>query len=338
MVRRIQNMKFWMICMLCFTFVFITACVPNNAQSSSNKNKTIILADADWDSIKFHNAVAAFIMEKGYGYKADVIGGSTAITFTGLRKGDIDAYMEVWSDNLDFYGEALESGDVIEVSTNFDDNAQGLYVPTYVIKGDEARGIKPIAPNLKTVKDLAQYKDLFKDPEEPSKGRIYGGIAGWQIDEILYKKYVAYGLDKNFNYMRPGSEGALSASVASAYDKGEPWVGYYWEPTWITGKYDLTLLEDEPYSKEKWEKGECASPPTKVTVCVNKNMKTNAPELVEFLSRYKTSSALTASALAYMMDQKANHEETAKWFLQENKDVWKSWVPEDIAAKVEAAL
>ena len=58
------------------------------------------------------------------------------------------------------------------------------------------RGIKALAPDLKTVKDLARYAHLFKDPEDPSKGRLYGAIPGWSIDKILYLKYEAYGLIK----------------------------------------------------------------------------------------------------------------------------------------------
>jgi glycine betaine/proline transport system substrate-binding protein len=207
-----------------------------------------------------------------------------------------------------------------------------------VIKGDEKRGLKPMAPDLKTVKDLDKYKDLFKDPEEPGKGRIYGAIAGWQVDEILYKKYQVYGLDKNFTYMRPGSEGALSASIASAYEKGEPWVGYYWEPTWVTGKYDLTLLEDEEYSQDKWKTGESEFPSTKVTVCINKDLSSKAPEVVKFLENYKTSSDITSEALAYMIENDASHEDTAKWFLRDKKDIWEKWVPENIAEKVNKAI
>ncbi|WP_407058498.1 glycine betaine ABC transporter substrate-binding protein [Paracerasibacillus soli] len=50
-----------------------------------------------------------------------------------------------------------------KVSTNFADNDQGLYVPAYVIEGDEERGIEPLAPDLETVEDLKKYPHIFKD-------------------------------------------------------------------------------------------------------------------------------------------------------------------------------
>lgn len=330
----------WMIIMLACVMVVLSACSPNTEGEKSGNKKTLVFADAGWDSIRFHNDVAAFIIEKGYGYKTDVIPGSTAATFTGFRNGDIDIYMEVWTENImDLYKESLDKGEILEVSTNFDDNAQGLYVPTYVIKGDSARGIEPMAPDLKTVADLAKYKDVFKDPEDPGKGRIYGSPSGWEVDKILQEKVKTYGLDKTFNYFGPGSDSALGASIASAVEKGEPWVGYYWEPTWVIGKYNMTLLGDEPYSDEKWGNGyACEWPSQPVTVAVYKDMPETAPEVVEFLKNYKTSSKVTSEALAYMMENNVETKDAAMWFLKEYEDMWIKWVPAEVADKVKAEL
>lgn len=308
--------------------------------SGEKPKKTLIFADAGWDSIRFHNDVAAFIIEHGYGYPTDVITGSTPVTIQGLVRGDIDIYTEAWTDNIiDVYQPAIESGDIVELSINFDDDIQGLYVPTYIIKGDPERGIEPLAPDLKSIEDLPKYWEIFMDPEDNSKGRIYGAIPGWEVDEILTKKIENYGLDKYYNIFRPGSDAALSTSMVQAVEKGEPWLGYYWEPTWILGKYDMTLVQEEEYSDEKWENGYmCMFPSVKCTVAVNKEMLNTAPEVVEFLKNYKTSSALTGSALAYMQDNNVGTAEAAQWFLKENKDLWKSWVPDDVFKKVDAAL
>ena len=58
------------------------------------------------------------------------------------------------------------------IATNFNDNSQGLYVPTYVIEGDAERGIEPVAPDLKTVEDLAKYPELFQDPEDDRRAEL----------------------------------------------------------------------------------------------------------------------------------------------------------------------
>ena len=105
------------------------------------------------------------------------------------------------------------------------------------------------------------------------------------------------------------------------------------------GKYDMTLLEDEPYDEAKWKDGyACEFPGVKVTVAVNKDLAEKAPEVVEFLKNYETSSELTNKMLAYMQENDADADEAAKWFLQEYEDLWTQWLPEDIASKVKKAL
>ena len=324
------------------TLAMLTACgnSAGDSDASADGKKTIIFADAGWESIQFHNDIAQFIMEEGYGYKTDILPGSTAATFQGFRQGDIDVYMEVWTDNLvDVYEEAIASGDVKEVSINFDDNAQGLYVPTYMIEGDPEKGIDPVAPDLKTVEDLKKYPELFKDQEQPEKGRIYGAPSGWNVDNIMQAKMETYGLGERYNYFAPGSDTGLSASIAGAVQKSEPWVGYYWEPTWVLGKYDMTLLEEIPYDEEIWDNGYGTTfPPMPVTVAVYKELEQEAPELVEFLSNYKTSSQLTSEALAFMQEEEVGTKEAAIWFFEQHEDLWTTWVPEEIAEKVKTAL
>lgn len=300
------------------------------------EKRTLVFADAGWDSIRIHNAIAAEIIEKGYGYKTEVLTGSSPIVIQGLRQGDIDICMETWTDNiLELYQEGIAKGEIIELSVNFDDNAQGLYVPTYVIKGDPERGIPPLAPDLKSIKDLPRYWQIFRDPDNPSQGRIYGSPPGWAADQILRTKMETYNLQERYDYFNPGSDTALNTSLVSAYEKGEPWVGYYWDPTWITGKYDLTLLADEPYTIDKWEAGyACEFPGVKVTVAVNSRMKEKAPDVMAFLKNYQTSTKITSQLLAFMQDHEGDIEETVQWFFAEYEDLWTSWVSPEVATAV----
>ncbi len=298
----------------------------------------IVFGDAGWDSMKFHNAVAMLIAEEAYGYGTEEISGSTAITYNALKTGDIHVYMETWTDSIAPYAQDVKDGSVIELGVNYDDNIQGLYVPRYVIEGDEERGIAPMAPDLKAVWDLKDYAGLFRDPEDPRKGRIYGAISGWQIDEIMRKKVEFYGLDKYYNYMDPGSDPALAAAIAGAYEKGEPIVAYYWEPAWITGKYDLVLLEDAPYAPELYLEGECECPSIRLTVAVNPVFHEKNPEFCEFLARYSTSSQLTSNALAYISEHDAEYGDAARWFLKENDGLLDEWLPAEKALLVREAL
>lgn len=309
-----------------------------SAESASEPPLKVVFGNAGWDSFQFHNAVAMMIGESAFNIQAEEISGTTAITYTALKSGDIDVYMETWSNLLPTYADDIKVGSIKELSVNFDDNCQGFYVPRYVIEGDTERGIEAMAPDLRTVADLAKYSDLFPDPDDIGKGRIYGAISGWEIDTVMRSKYTFYGLDTFYNYMDPGSASALAAAISSAYEKGDPIVAYYWEPTWITGKYELVLLEDAPYDESLYSKGGCALPSASVTVCVNDDFYNEAPEFCEFLSKYQTSSALTSEALSYIQESGASYEEAVKWFLANHDDLLSSWLPSDKADLVRAAI
>jgi len=251
---------------------------------------------------------------------------------------DVDLDIESWTDNVATYEEDKANGDIVDVGILVPDSAQGLYVPRYVIEGDSQRGIEPAAPALKTVKDLKKYPDVFPDDEEPGRGRIYGSIPGWMADEILYKKYEYYGLDEYFNYVRLGSEATLFASLNSAYNLGEPWVGYCYEPTWITGKLDLVRLEDAPYDPALYLEGKCSFPEQELKIVSSKEFANKAPDLLEFFKKYQTGSELISKALAYLDETGASHEETALWVLKEHDYLLDQWLPEENAQKMRAYL
>ncbi|SDJ21808.1 ABC transporter substrate-binding protein [Alteribacillus bidgolensis] len=301
---------------------------------------TIKFADPGWDSIRVHNEIARIIIEEGYGYKTEVRPGSETASLFAISTGSMDVFMEIWTGSYpDQYGSAIENSEIIEASVNLDDTQQGLYVPTYVIEGDLERGIEPIAPDLESIHDLPEYWELFKDPDNPSKGRIYGAIPGWNAHKVFQEKMENYGLFKTFNYYEPDSQTALNRSLIKLYESGKPWVGYQWEPSWIVGLYDMTKLKDEPYNHKDWLDGyRTEFPSQRLTIAVHKKLPEQVPKVYEFLSNYSTNSEITTNFLAYMEKNDATPHEAAEWFLKEYEEVWTTWVPSDISEKVKAKL
>ena len=311
-----------------------------SGNSGSGGKGEINFADAGWDSNKLHNAIAGVIAEEVWAYSWKETPGSTTVLHEGLLKGEVDVHMEEWTDNLASYKKDLADGKLKELSTNFDDNYQGIYVPRYVIEGDAERGIEAMAPDLKTVEDLKKYPEVFKDEENPKMGRIYGGIPGWEVDEILYNKYQYLNLDENFVYFRPGSEAALATAITSAYEKGEAVAAYYWEPTWLLGLYDMVLLEDEPFDEATYKEGKTELPAVTVTIAASNDFEAdeNNKEFIKFLSNYVTSSALTSEGLGHMQESGDDYENTAKWFLNEHPELLDEWLTEEDAKTMKEAL
>jgi len=328
---------FFKVVVLVFGISFLLLPFSSYANAATKK---LVVADLNWDSAQVHNRIAGFIMEKGYGYEIEYIPGATITLFAGLVRGDVDIEMECWVENQqEAYDKGIAAGEIIDLGANFPDSWQGWLVPTYVIKGDAKRGIKPMAPDLRSISDLPKYWKLFKDQEDPSKGRFYSCIPGWECQKINEKKFKVYGLDKSYNIFLPGSDAALNGSMAAAYKKGNPWFGYYWAPTWVLGKLDMTPIEEPAYDKKLWDASyACAYPSVKVNIIVNTSLKKRAPEIVEFLKKYETTQAMANKFLAYMQDKKANTQAAAIWFLKNYQDLWSGWVPKNVAKKVKAAL
>ena len=323
--------------------LFAAGCGGSGSTTGDGEQKEkLVMADVSWDSVKVHNRIVGFILQHGYGYpEPQYTFGETLPLLQGMSRGDIDITMVVWKDNYEEpWNELVSSGAILDLGSNYPDAPQGWYVPTYMIKGDPERGIEPMAPDLKSVFDLPRYWQLFKDPEVPTKGRLHNSPPGWAVTGINEAKFKTYGLDQTFNLFSTGSDTALATSMVAAYEKGQPWVGYYWEPTWVMGQLDMTMLEEPEYNAEVYNDPNnrgCAFPP-QVLKGVHSSLKDRAPEVVELVSKYQTSLEENNDFLAYMQENNGDAQEAAIYFLKKYPERWKSWIPEEVAQKVEQAL
>jgi glycine betaine/proline transport system substrate-binding protein len=299
------------------TFMFASGDKETNSQT------TIVFGDVSWDSVQVHNRIMGFIIENGLeGYKADYVPGDTMPIINGIIQGDIDVDMESWHSNVyEIYQKGVDSGNLIDLGKNMPDAPQGWWVPRYLVEGPDA-----LAPDLKKVSDLPKYAHLFTDPEDSSKGIIYGGVAGWGQMAISEEIFEDNNLIDTYNLSITGSGSALAGSMVGAYKKNQPWVGYYWAPTPILGKLDMVRLIGSEFD------------PADVNILVNKSMLDKAPDVVEILKKYSTTVDQNNEFLAMMDDEEWSTEETAHWFLENHEEVWSQWVSSDVAKKVKDAL
>ena len=304
---------------------------------------TLKISDLNWGSAHFQSEVAKIMIEEGYGYPVEQVSAVTIAMLEAMRAGDVDVIIEIWYENQQAaYDDALAAGDIVTLGTLNDDNWQSSYVvPTYVIEGDTERGIDPMAPNLSSVSDLtdAEYIALFEDPEDPGKGRVVTCVAGWECEKINAQQLEAYGLDEDYNLLVPGSQEALFLSLEGAYDKGEAWLGYLWGPTTISGKLDLTLLEEPPYDVAVWEANNgCAYPSVQLLVAASSEFENKAPDVAAMFEKWVMNTATLGEALAYMDATGGEPYDAAVWFLKNRESVWTEYVPSDVADKIKDAV
>ncbi|MDW6025364.1 ABC transporter substrate-binding protein [Mesorhizobium sp. BAC0120] len=305
-------------------------------------DRTIDIAEMTWPSAAALARIHAVILEKGFGCKVEVVAGDTVPTASSmLSRGRPAVAPELWTSVIKAsWDEGLQSGKVVELGDAITDGTvEGWFIPHYV---QEAH------PELKRAEDVIARPDLFPDPEESSKGRLYSCPPGWACELSTTALFKAFDMGKTWNLFSAGSGGALDASIARAFLRKEPILFYYWGPTAILGKFDavqLDLGEAKPEIYACNTDPDCTNPPavtaypsSPAVVGAAGWIKQDAPAIADYFSKVGLTNARISELLVYGDENKADAAATALNFLKTKPDIWKKWVPSDVAEKVQASL
>ena len=150
-----------------------------------------------------------------------------------------------------------------------------------------------------------------------------------------------------FTLFNPGSAEGLKAAIARQYERRRPIFAYYWAPTAILGRYPLVRLGGMEHDPETWDciaDKDCADPqpngwtPAVVLTVVTSRFAGESPAAFDFLSRLSWSNEVVNAFLHWQDEGQATARETAEHFLGSYENVWRAWLPEEVAAKVKAGL
>jgi len=318
-----------------------------DSAASAEQAKPIHFGAIGWESGALTTEILRHIVEHGYGYPTDTLPGSSVSMEVALARNDLQVIAEEWAGRSPAWVKAEQAGQVFALGDTVKNAEEGWWVPAYVIKGDPARNLKPLAPDLRSVDDLKRYPQVFRDPEMPDKGRFLNSPSGWTSETVNSQKLKAYGLDGLYNNFRSGSGAALDAEISSAIRRGQPVLFYYWSPTALIGRYDLVRLQEPPFDASAWAtltdaknpnpKGS-QSLPAKLSIGVSKAFRDGYPDLVAAFEKVDLPIDVLNRALAEMNEKRQPAADAAKAFLRANPQVWKAWLPAEVATKVEASL
>lgn len=316
--------------------------------ATCNDGKPVRLAAQDWESADFTTHVIALLLQAAFGCKTETVPGTTAALETALAQGDIDVIAEQWTGRAPIIQQAVEDGTVQVVGDTLAGGAtQGWFVPDFVVHGDPQRGLEATAPELRSWRDLPRYKALFRDPEQPSKGRFLNCPRGWVCEKTNTRLLELYDLTDDYVNLRAGTGAALDSAISSAFDRGVPILFYYWQPAGLMAKYDFARIEQAPFDPACWDTvlngGDelCASdfPVAHLGVAVTSAFADKNPQVIRFFKRLQVEPDLLNGVILEMAETHDNGEAMAQKFLQEEPEVWRTWFDdEDSVAKVKAAL
>jgi len=323
------------------------ATLPAAAQETADTatcgtDRTIDIAEMTWPSAAALAHIHAKILAAGYDCDVAIVTGDTVPTTSSMvRRGSPAIAPELWTSTVqDQWEDALAEGSVVNAGDAITDGTvEGWFIPRYTQEAN---------PEIVSAETAIANPQVFPDPEDTAKGRIYSCPPGWGCELATTALFDAYDMSGAWNLFSPGSGGALDASIARAFEREEPILFYYWGPTAILGKYDAVALDmgetlpevyacnTDPECNEP--AGITAYPSSPAIVGVAAWLPEEAPVIAEYLGKVGLSNAEISELLVYGDENQADAAATAENFLKTKEDVWTAWVPDAVAEKVRASL
>ncbi|MEJ8472966.1 ABC transporter substrate-binding protein [Roseibium algae] len=318
-------------------------CLGASSAMAAEDCGDVSIAEMNWASAGAIAQIDKIILEEGYGCKVELVTGDTMPTFTSMNeKGDPDMAPELWInavreplDKAVAAGELIIGGEILN-----EGGLEGWWIPTYIAKEH----------NIKTVAEALAHPELFPGAEDESKGALFNCPSGWNCQILTANLFRANkGEEAGFELVDSGSAAGLDGSIARAFERKVGWFGYYWAPTAILGKYDMTMLDFEvPHDKAEWDKctaiADCADPKknawakSEVYTVVTDEFAAKAGVAMDYVKARTWDNATAGQVLAWMSDNQATNEDGAYYFLENHEDVWSKWVSPEVAAKVKKSL
>lgn len=304
----------------------------------------ISIVEMNWGSAGVAAQIDKIILENGYGCTVEIVSGDTMPTFASMNeKAQPDMAPEFWVNAVRTPLDAAIQEDRLMVAAEIltDGAVEGWWIPKYLADAH---------PDIKTVEDALERPELFPAPEDESKAAIFNCPAGWSCQVSTSNLYRAIGArEKGFELIDTGSAAGLDNSIANAFEKKAGWLGYYWAPTAIMGKYEMVKLSfGVPHDKEDWDTctsvPECPAPKinsfpiSQAFTIATKSFADKAEVALPYVRARKWGNATVNGILAWQAENKATNEDAAKYFLNENEQIWTKWVASDVVQKIKAAL
>ena len=312
------------------------------------EKKSVKIANMNWASAGLMANIDKIVLEKGFGFNVELIQADTVPAFTSMNeKGSPDIVPELWANSfITPLNKAIEEGRLHRLNKG---PITGLGEGWWVTPAFRKKH-----PEIKTVMDLLKRPDLFPHPEDKSKGGFVTCPAGWACQLSNANLFRAFEMEKKgWKLIDPGSAAGLDGTIAKAAERGQNWVGYYWAPTAMIGKYNLVKLDwGIPFAgKENWDgciakpEKDCANPkptawitPAVNTVVTDKFRKNADKNLITYFEKRTYPGKVMNGMLVYMTENQADGSDAAIEFFKKHETVWTKWLPTDVANKIKKSL
>ena len=186
--------------------------------------RNITIAHGGWTDNEAQNGFAAVVL-KGLGYQTAISHLSIGVMLEGMKMGDVDAFLGIWTPNGDATVEPyLKAGAIRNVATNLTGAKYALAVPTYTYE-----------EGLRSFQDIVSFRDKLD-------GKIHALEPGNDSNNVLVRMQEEKALGfETFESVESSEQGMLGA-LERAIGRKEPIVIVGWAPHPMNLKFDISYL------------------------------------------------------------------------------------------------
>ncbi|CAM3765419.1 ABC transporter substrate-binding protein [Nocardiopsis rhodophaea] len=298
--------------------VFASSCAAQPGGGAGGGD-SVRMAINGWVGYKASAAVLTYLLENELDVKVEQRQIDEQPSWQGMNDGDIDVIVENWGheDLMKQYGP--EGNDtVVDGGPNGNKGTLGWYVPKYLLEE---------YPDINTYQGVKKNAEIFKTAESGDKGEFLAGDPGF----VTQDQGMINHFDMDLKIVYAGSEAAQITTMRKKYDNKEPFLAYFYEPQWLHNELDLEHVEFPEYEEgcaDDEDDVSCGYPDYDLNKIFRKGFVEENSEAYQLLKNWKWTNDDQNQVAEMIAQQEMDREEAAQKWVEENKDVWESWIPE----------
>ncbi|GAA3593894.1 ABC transporter substrate-binding protein [Nonomuraea rosea] len=297
--------------------LLLAACSSEEPSPAAGSKGTVKIDVHAWVGYEAQAAVLAYLLEHELGYKVNMRSEKEDQSWKDFETGKVDVIVESWGHN-DWKKEFIEQKKVaLSAGLTGNKGIIGWYVPEWMAKK---------YPDITDYRNLNKYAPLFRTEKTGNAGQILDGDPTFVTnDEALVKN-----LGLNFKVVYSGSEAALIKAAQFATKNRTPLLMYFYEPQWLFTKVKLVKIALPPYAvgcDDDPAKVACDYPPYLIDKIVSKRFAETGGRAYELVRNFTWTNDDQNAVASAMINEKMKAEQAAKQWVEENKIVWKDWIP-----------
>ncbi len=295
---------------------------------------TVIVARFDWPAAELAAALAARLLEDGYGCEATLAPASPGPALARLRA-PAEADAPIVAPGLPLAAA---------------DDAPRIAAGGALFTGADRRAFAAFEwfaatrPQLENLADVAANPELFAGP---GGGRPTLTLCpvDWPCHAEGLAVARAHGLDAAFELRAASSGAALAEELAAAHQDRRPWIGFYWAPSAAAAEFPLRFFPPAPDARcaeteTSGARPECrdAFAPKPLALLFDARLAERAPAAAAALEAMSMPAEAVEAALLWRIENGASAEAAADRFLEAEPETWRAWLDAEAADRVAAAL